>query len=152
EPLSEDVYPLPFEKAEYAGEYTVTVSIRLKEGTIWAPAGHETAFGQYVYQVEGEKKCHCGELKVIRSKHNVGVRGDHFEVMFSALNGGLVSYRWGGREMIREIPKPNFWRAPVDNDYGSLMPQRYCQWKTAGMYADHHEYVEGGFPRLLEPA
>ena len=54
--------------------------------------------------------------------------------------------------MIREIPKPNFWRAPVDNDYGSLMPQRYCQWKTAGMYADHHEYVEGGFPRLLEPA
>ena len=152
EPLSEDVYPLPFEKAEYAGEYTVTVSFRLKEGTIWAPAGHETAFGQYVYQVEGEKKCHCGELKVIRSKHNVGVRGDHFEVMFSALNGGLVSYRWGGREMIREIPKPNFWRAPVDNDYGSLMPQRYCQWKTAGMYADHHEYVEGGFPRLLEPA
>lgn len=32
------------------------------------------------------------------------------------------------------IPLPNFWRAPVDNDMGSMMPQRYAQWKIASMY------------------
>ena len=52
EPLSEEEYKLPFEKAEAAGEYTITVSFHLKEEEIWAPAGHEIAFGQYVYQVK----------------------------------------------------------------------------------------------------
>lgn len=152
EPLGEDTYMLPFEAAELPGNYAVTVSFCLKEKTIWAPAGHEVAFGQYVYEIAGEKKTHCEELKVIRSKHNIGVRGTHFEAMFSVLNGGLVSYRWGGREMIKEIPKPNFWRAPVDNDYGAQMPQRYAQWKIASMYVDHHEYRKGMYGGMLEPS
>ena len=54
--------------------------------------------------------------------------------------------------MIKEIPKPNFWRAPVDNDCGSQMQQRYAQWKIASMYADHHEYRKGPYGGLLEPA
>ena len=36
--------------------------------------------------------------------------------------------------MLKTIPVPNFWRAPVDNDTGSLMQQRYAQWKIASMY------------------
>ena len=56
-------------------------------------------------------------LEVIHSTHNIGVRGAEFEVLFSpALNGGLVSYKYAGKEMIEAIPKPNFWRAPTDND------------------------------------
>ena len=152
EPLHKDTYALPFGAVDVPGEYAVTVSFRLKEGTIWAPAGHEVAFGQYVYKVNGEEKAHTGALKVIRSKHNIGVRGGCFEVIFSVLNGGLASYRYGGREMIKEIPKPNFWRAPVDNDCGSQMQQRYAQWKIASMYADHHEYRKGPYGGLLEPA
>ena len=62
---------------------------------------------------------------MIRSNHDFGVRGENFDVMFSDLNGGLVSYRYGGVEMIKMIPKPNFWRAPIDNDCGSLMPFGY---------------------------
>ena len=41
--------------------------------------------------------------------------------------------------MIEAIPKPNFWRAPTDNDCGSLMQMRYAQWKIASMYASHKE-------------
>ena len=152
EPLHEDTYALPFGAMYAPGEYAVTVSFRLKEDTIWASAGHEVAFGQYVYEIKEEKIPSSAPLKVISSKHNIGVRGAHFEVMFSVLNGGLVSYRYGGREMIREIPKPNFWRAPVDNDCGSQMQQRYAQWKIASMYADHHEYRRGMYGGLLEPA
>ena len=135
EPLSEKTYPLPFGKQQRPGEYTVTVSFLLREKTLWAEAGHEVAFGQYVYSVEGAEKAPVSGVEIVRSLHNIGVRGENFEVMFSVLNGGLVSYKYAGREMIEAIPKPNFWRAPNDNDCGSNMPLRYAQWKIASMYA-----------------
>lgn len=140
EPLGEKTYAFPFKKETGEGEYAVTVSFYLKEDRIWAKAGHEVAFGQYVYQIEGKKELCTEEFEVIRSNHNIGVRGMHFEVMFSVLNGGLVSYKYAGKEMIEAIPKPNFWRAPTDNDCGNLMPMRYAQWKIASMYATHKEY------------
>ena len=151
EPLGEKTYPLPFAKETLPGEYTVTVSIRLKEDQIWAKAGHEVAFGQYVYRNQGEKKLCKRPVKVIRSKHNIGVRGECFEVIFSVLDGGLASYRYAGKEMIKEIPKPNFWRAPVDNDQGNQMPKRYAQWKIASMYAGHKDYRGADCCKVLEP-
>ena len=143
EPLSEKTYALPFGKQQRAGEYTVTVSFLLREKTLWAEAGHEVAFGQYVYKVEGEEKAPVSGVEIVRSLHNIGVRGENFEVMFSVLNGGLVSYKYAGREMIEAIPKPNFWRAPTDNDCGNQMPMRYAQWKIASMYASHKEFRRG---------
>ena len=140
DPLSENTYALPFGKQTRPGEYTVTVSFLLKKKTLWAEAGHEVAFGQYVYQVEEtEKLSECG-VELVKSLHNIGVRGENFQVMFSVLNGGLVSYKYAGREMIEAIPKPNFWRAPTDNDCGNLMPMRYAQWKIASMYATHKDF------------
>ena len=151
EPLGEKTYSLPFAKETLPGEYTVTVSFRLKEDQIWAKAGHEVAFGQYVYRNQGEKKLCKRPVKVIRSKHNIGVRGECFEVIFSVLDGGLASYRYAGKEMIKEIPKPNFWRAPVDNDQGNQMPKRYAQWKIASMYAGHKDYRGADCCKVLEP-
>ena len=144
-PLSEETYVLPLAKEEKPGEYTVTVSFHLKEDKVWAEAGHEVAFGQYVYQVEEPKKTCPEGVKVIRSTHNIGVRGAHFEVLFSVLNGGLVSYKYAGKEMIEAIPKPNFWRAPTDNDCGNLMGMRYGQWKLASMYLSHKDFRRGAY-------
>ena len=144
-PLSEETYTLPLGKEEKSGEYTVTVSFHLKEDKVWAKTGHEVAFGQYVYQVKEEKKVCQEPLTVIRSTHNIGVRGAHFEVLFSVLNGGLVSYKYAGKEMIEAIPKPNFWRAPTDNDCGNLMGMRYGQWKIASMYLSHKDFRQGPY-------
>lgn len=150
-PLSEKTYSLPVAKETKAGEYVVTVSFLLKEDTAWAPKGHEVAFGQYVYKVQGERK-KCGKkIEVIRSTHNIGLRGESFEVLFSGLNGGLASYKYGGKEMIEAIPKPNFWRAPTDNDNGNFMAARYGQWKIASLYATHKDYRENTYARILEP-
>ena len=142
-PLSEETYSLPLAKEEKPGEYAVTVSFHLKKDTVWAEAGHEVAFGQYVYKVEEPKKACPEGVEVIRSIHNIGVRGAHFEVLFSVLNGGLVSYKYAGKEMIEAIPKPNFWRAPTDNDCGNLMGMRYGQWKLASMYLSHKDFRKG---------
>ena len=144
-PLSEETYALPLGKEEKSGEYTVTVSFHLKEDKVWAKAGHEVAFGQYVYKVKEEQKICQDPLTVIRSTHNIGVRGAHFEVLFSVLNGGLVSYKYAGKEMIEAIPKPNFWRAPTDNDCGNLMGMRYGQWKIASMYLSHKDFRQGPY-------
>lgn len=134
DPLATKVYSLPLKKQTREGEYAITVSFRLKEDTIWAQRGHEVAFGQYTYKIGGEKTESTLPITVVKSKHNIGVQGEGFEVLFSLLNGGLTSYKYGGVELLEAIPKPNFWRAPVDNDCGNLMQARYAQWKIASLY------------------
>ena len=146
-PLSEETYELPVKEQTLPGEYVITVSFRLKEDTIWAERGHEVAFGQTVYKAEAvEEAKKTPKFRVVRSLHDFGVKGENFDVLFSYLNGGLVSYRYGGVEMIEMIPKPNFWRAPTDNDCGNLMPMRYAQWKIASLYLSHKYPTGGHYP------
>ena len=147
EPLSQQIYQLPrwryltpWSKEEPwmatdAGEYVVTVSFVLKEDTLWAQRGHEVAFGQGIYEIEApQQRKPQSYMKVTDGTYNLGIKGEHFEVLFDKGGKGLVSYVYGGREMIKAIPKPNFWRAPTDNDNGNQMPFRYGQWKLASMY------------------
>lgn len=147
EPLSQQAYQLPrwryltpWSKEEPwmatdAGEYVVTVSFVLKEDTLWAQRGHEVAFGQGIYEIEAPQQRKAPSyMKVTDGTYNLGIKGEHFEVLFDKGGKGLVSYVYGGREMIKAIPKPNFWRAPTDNDNGNQMPFRYAQWKLASMY------------------
>lgn len=158
EPLSSKVYKLPVFgymtpwsdderwKAVRGGEYVVTVSFVLLYDTIWAERGHEVAFGQGVYEIEAaggaDDAVNAGIPAIAESAmfvvadgtFNIGVRGMHFEALFDKGGKGLVSYVYAGRELIRAIPKPNFWRAPTDNDCGNQMPFRYAQWKTASLY------------------
>ncbi|MGN0142807.1 MAG: glycoside hydrolase family 2 TIM barrel-domain containing protein [Roseburia sp.] len=148
-PLSEGKFPLPLtrlgEKAE--AEDAVTVSFVLKENLLWAKAGHEVAFGQKVYpgiRPAGsrtgtkawtpEENGAAEPLRVVRGKWNLGVRGSGFELLFSYNAGGMTSYRYHGVELLEKIPLPNFWRAPVENDYGNRMPGRMGQWKLASLY------------------
>lgn len=119
---------------EGAPECAITVSFSLKEDNLWASKGHEVAFGQYVYKKEVEPYDCKMPIEVVKGWNNVVVKGQHFKALFSSVNAGLVSYVYGGVEMLKSIPLPNFWRAPVDNDTGSLMQQRYAQWKIASMY------------------
>lgn len=137
EPLCEGTFEFCSELPSEPGEYTVTAAFLLKEDTAWAKRGHEVAFGQAVYWVKGRQEQHAGKMRVVHSNFDIGVVGDDFKVLFSRLEGGLVSYQYGGKELIEAIPRPNFWRAPTDNDKGNLMPYRYAQWKAASMYLTH---------------
>lgn len=161
-PLSEGVYKIPFEYPKEDGEYAFTVSFRLKNDTIYAPAGHEVAFDQKVFSVEKKNNTNISEddisdFKVVHGFNNLGVKGRNFDIMFSYIQGGLTSYRYGGKELIKGLVKPNFWRAPTDNDYGNAMPYRYAQWKIASMYAsnksrerDYSKMNEYSVPKILE--
>lgn len=160
-PLSEKIYNLPFSNYGNDGEYSVLVSVRLREDTLYAKAGHEIAFGMYIIETEKNLTEHFKEISVGRERYdylygassknnlvssgsgrlilidgdyNIGIRGDNFSILFSKINGGLVSYKVGDRELI-EIPvRPNFFRPLVDNDRGALMGKEIGRWKTASDY------------------
>jgi len=138
-PLSEGTYALPFDIPEDGREYVITVSFHLKKDTGYASAGYEVAFGQKVYEIRGireddDEDKEILSFKIIQGSQNVGVTGKDFEIIFSGLYGGMISYKYQGREMMKCIPKPNFWRAPTQNDEGNLMPYRYAQWEIASKY------------------
>lgn len=97
-PEERSSFPLPFMVPALPGEYAVTISFRLKEDTSWAKKGHEVAFGQGVIAVVRSipsKK--VTPFTVMHGTHNIGVRGENFDVLFSDLNGGLTSYRYAGK-------------------------------------------------------
>lgn len=165
-PLSDGTYDIPQEiqveidGAEVAAaamntrtpEYALTVSFVLKQDELWAKAGHEVAFGQHIYKKEVKPYTCSEKFKVIHGHYNLGVRGDNFYAMFSTLTAGLTSYVYGGVEMLKAVPMPNFWRAPVDNDTGNLMQPRYAQWKIASMYvtAKNKDRFEDTAPKVEE--
>jgi beta-galactosidase len=130
------------------GEYTIDVSFSLREEARWAPAGHEIAWEQQVFEVlpdgvePGARQCAqvTESPEVIQGNHTVGVKGPHFHAIFSRLVGGLQSYQYGttprgGRELLRAVPMPNFWHAPTSNERGWGGPARDAGWLAASRYA-----------------
>ncbi len=116
-------------------EYCIVVSFVLKENTIWEKAGYEIAFGQHMIKKPVSEYSCDKSVELVVGNGNILVRGDNFKALFSRMNLGMVSYVYGGVEMLpNTIPLPNFWRTPTNNDSGNMMPQRYAQWKIASMY------------------
>lgn len=163
-PLEEQVIQLSIEKEVDLGEYVVRVSFHTKYSNMWSSAGHEVAFGEFVYQVEEgiledtileenmikktelldtileenmlgiDELVSNNDFTIIQGSSNIGIRGEHFHVIFDKGSKGLVMYKYCGRDMFTEPPAPNFWRAPIDNDNGNRMTLRYSQWKLASLY------------------
>jgi len=146
-PLSKESFEIPAEILEFIAqtetndtlgckpEFTVRVSFMLREDTVWAAKGHEIAFGEHVFKKEVKPYACDDKLEVVDALNNIVLVGDNFKAIFSKMYHGLISYVYAGKEMMPNfVPVPNFWRAPVDNDRGSMMPQRYAQWKIASLY------------------
>ncbi|WP_028234208.1 glycoside hydrolase family 2 TIM barrel-domain containing protein [Pseudobutyrivibrio sp. MD2005] len=131
----------PLETTEYEieldlpkdDEYVVTLSFVLSEDTMWAKKGHEVAFGQttvgrFTFE-RGQKQ----KLTVTQGFHNIGVRGDDFEVLFTSAKG-LSSYKYHNKELLKRFVLPNFWRPMTENDIANQLPFRAGQWKLASKY------------------
>ncbi|MGN0958853.1 MAG: glycoside hydrolase family 2 TIM barrel-domain containing protein [Selenomonas bovis] len=151
-PGSKDEVPLTLPDCG-AGEYALTASLCLRARTAWAEAGYEVAFGQTVYEKQeaqgtrqdwlaaptaryeaGQLLAAVRPLHIVKTDICVGVSGDGFEVLFSSAAGNLVSYQYDGVELIDGMPRPSFWRAPIDNDLGSRRDFLTAQWKLASLY------------------
>lgn len=135
-PLSEKSFKLNLPKVKEYGEYTIEVSLNLKEDRFYALKGHEICFGQKIYKIEKKVKEKLeGKPTFINGGFNLGIKTKKMELIFSKAYGGLISLKFGGKEFVDGVVMPNFWRASTDNDRGNKMPFRYAQWKLASMYA-----------------
>ncbi|MCD9021043.1 glycoside hydrolase family 2 TIM barrel-domain containing protein [Cohnella silvisoli] len=135
-PQSEALVPIELPDVNgQSGEYCIHASLTLKEAALWAEAGFEVAFGQFVFMIE-EKSAReqpSGKLKLVEGDVNIGVTGEGFSVLFSKQAGTLVSLRYGSREMIAAPPAPLFWRATTDNDKGAGLGFKSGAWYSASL-------------------
>lgn len=113
-------------------EVVVLISFSLKAATIWAEAGHEVAFAQAVIKEKiMPSLLPPTSMTVVYGDVNIGVHGSDFSVIFSKLSGGIVSLKYGGKELITTPPKPYYWRATTDNDRGNGHERRNAAWFAA---------------------
>src|SRR5699024_1993833 len=116
------------------GEYVIHTSLVLAEDTRWADSGFEISFGEYVFQSQTlSKQIPDGKVKVVDGDFNIGIHGDHFQVIFSRKPASLSSIRYAGREMIDKAPTPLFWRALTDNDHGNAFGFYSSVWYAASL-------------------
>ena len=71
-------------------------------------------------------------LKSVKSGDKVTISGSDFSVAFSSTTGSLEQLTVGGNDMLLQGLVPDFWRAPIDNDYGNNLHQRSRIWRKAG--------------------
>ncbi|MCU6712935.1 DUF4981 domain-containing protein [Paenibacillus sp. J5C_2022] len=140
-------YALP-ELQDMSQEAVLTVSAHLKEAALWAEAGHELAFEQFILpaKLTAEASSHAlrqqseanSVIVVQQHDHILAVSGGSgegntpFTVKFDQRTGNMVSYAWNGKELLLSAPAPNFWRAYTDNDRGNKGHERCATWKLAG--------------------
>ena len=74
-----------------------------------------------------------GIVKVKEEGSVITLKGKRSKLVFDASKGIVISFKSRGKQLIDKSfgLKPNFWRAPVDNDLGNKYPERAGEWKNA---------------------
>lgn len=132
-------YTLEFGEADFpsdASEVLVNVAYRLKSPEALLDAGHAVARQQFVvreYDCTGQTGLAQTErpVQITRWERGTRVEGDRWELFFSR-DGFLSQYRVDGRELLAEgaALRPQFWRAPTENDLGAGLDARFGVWKS----------------------
>lgn len=73
-------------------------------------------------------------LKVEQGADVITISGGKVSLTFDRAAGVVSSYKYAGRELLADGfgLRPNFWRAPTDNDFGNGGATRCEQWRLAG--------------------
>ncbi|MCE5188999.1 MAG: DUF4981 domain-containing protein [Eubacteriales bacterium] len=105
-------------QSERKGLVTLTFRWLQNADTLWASAGFEQAFDQFVIQgrTPAGNTAAQNRLKLIKSGSEYTVEGEDFSLRFT--NGALVSWKRGGTEYLSRPLVPNYYRAMTDNDRG----------------------------------
>ncbi|MFO7617051.1 MAG: glycoside hydrolase family 2 TIM barrel-domain containing protein [Bacteroidales bacterium] len=134
-------------------ECFLTLTLTRAEAWTILPAGHEYASEQFKLPAFQDREViPATEIKMLVKKESaarITFTGSAFEVAFNKSTGWIESLKSGRKELIRGPLKPDFWRAPIDNDFGNGLPERSAIWKDAGDQAVlSHFQVETPNPGL----
>lgn len=123
-------FPFPLLETGLACMTVTAIQRAAKPGI---PAGYEAAFGQ-LWHNHAQARLTVAAPELVEMDCNIGVKGEGFEYIFGR-GKGLVSIRYNGVQLLDDTVRPNFWRAPTNNDEGCAEPFAFAFWKTAGLYA-----------------
>ena len=116
-------------------EYFLNLSFVLSKDEAWAARGHEIAWDQFRLPDQVPSRSVPAEgispLIVTEEETQIVVGGNDFVVSFDKASGTLASLTHAGTELIEAPLRPDFWRAPVDNDRGRGMEKTQGIWQTA---------------------
>ena len=146
-PQSEKEYLLDIDTTGFLDgrEWIMNVSWKLKSQEDLLPAGSIVARNQIVLEPyrfsrldvdsmnNGDNK--VPDVKLIdNDKSYLIVCGKDFRVEFSRKTGFISRLAFQGKEMLEDgsCIRPNFWRAPTDNDYGAKLQRKMSVWKDPG--------------------
>ncbi|MDR0766637.1 MAG: DUF4981 domain-containing protein, partial [Odoribacteraceae bacterium] len=128
---------IPFNaRAAAAGkELLLNVAYKLREARQLLAAGHVVAYDQlevapytaYTAGISPGKK----PVKLYRDNVRAIITADEVEVTFNTRSGWIERVRLDGKDLLLEghALRPNFWRAPTDNDMGANLQLRLGAWK-----------------------
>jgi beta-galactosidase len=116
-------------------EYFLELSFTLKDKQPWAPKGHEVAWDQFklpeAAPAPAANVAAMPTLQVTQNDTDVVVLGKDFAARFDKKAGTLASLRSKNVELIEAPLRPDFWRAPTDNDRGRDMARSQGLWREA---------------------
>jgi beta-galactosidase len=114
--------------AEPGVEYFVNLKAKTRNAEGLLPAGWEIASEQLKLPIE-KPEIQFDMAKAGKVSYNEGdvieIEGKGFSVNIDRKSGVITSYKSKGKELLLNGfgPRPAFWRAPTDNDYGWRMPR-----------------------------
>jgi beta-galactosidase len=121
---------------EPAIEYFLTIQAVLRNtlglmeaGTLLAREQFELPFYKEAVQAAKEE---MPELDYSQEENSLSIQGENFNLVFDTKEGKIISYKSDGKELLQSGPVPNFWRAPIDNDFGNDLHNRSRVWRKAG--------------------
>lgn len=140
-PQSKKEITIPFTKPSNlkpGAEYWLNISFTLKNNKLWAQAGYEIAKEQFEipFSTPTAPSLNINSmppLSVYEEVYQVEITGQDFSISFDKTKGTMTSYIYKGKQLVKEGPIPNYWRAPNDNDKGNGMPSRCATWRLAGL-------------------
>ena len=140
-------FTIPYDKSKIKGkEVFLNIDFRLKEAEPLLTAGQVMAYAQLpvvakqacsgdcskmLAQGHGKKK-----MKLAAKKDNVvAVTTPNLTFKVDRSTGLISEYAYNGKSMLGEggTLKPNFWRAPTDNDMGAGLQKKFKVWKNPQM-------------------
>ncbi|MEN6322006.1 MAG: glycoside hydrolase family 2 TIM barrel-domain containing protein [Proteiniphilum sp.] len=122
-------------------EYLLNLYAITTKSTDLVPAGHLSAYDQLTfdnnnYFAAGTSDKSYAKPSFTKKNNKIEVKAGDVVAVFDASNNyrssGLMSYQKGGREVLKQSVKPNFWRAPIDNDFGADIQRKLSVWRGAG--------------------
>ena len=140
-------FTIPYDKSKIKGkEVFLNIDFRLKEAEPLLTAGQVMAYAQLpvvtkqacsgdcskmLAQGHGKKK-----MKLAAKKNNVvAVTTPNLTFKIDRSTGLVSEYAYNGKSLLGEggTLKPNFWRAPTDNDMGAGLQKKFQAWKNPQM-------------------